>query len=137
MTASLGHLTVAEELLRFLRSLLLGLPAGILLDFFRTLRVLLPHHPAAVFLEDALYAFALCFFLQCYAWMYADTVFRWPYALGELLGLVVYLLTAGAVWMRMLRRIRGRLSRIRAFLSRTVFRFAESGSKQKKISESP
>ncbi|MBQ6042105.1 MAG: spore cortex biosynthesis protein YabQ [Oscillospiraceae bacterium] len=137
MIASLGHLTVAEELLRFLRSILLGLPAGILLDLFRTLRILLPHHPAAVFLEDALYAFALCFFLQCYAWMYADTVFRWPYAAGEILGLAAYMLTVGAVWMRMLRRIRCRISRIRSFFCRAVSGRNESGAKSKKISESP
>jgi hypothetical protein len=113
--------------------MLLGLPAGILLDCFRTLRRLLPHHPAAVFLEDAVYAFLLCFLLQCYVWMYADTVFRWQYALGELLGLMLYLLTAGAVWMRMLRRICLRLEKLRVFFCRTAFRHAES----KKISENP
>ena len=137
MTAPIGHLTVAEELLRFLRSLLIGLPAGVLLDLFRTLRAFLPHHPAAVFLEDTIYVFALCFFLQCYVWMYADTVFRWPYALGEILGLAVYMLTVGAVWKRMLRRIRCRFFRIRSFFCRAVSGRNESGAKSKKISESP
>lgn len=99
------HLAVSQELTRFAQSLLLGIPAGLLLDLFRTLRALLPHHPLTVFLEDALYTFLLCFLLQCFIWMYADTVLRWQYVCGELIGLAVYLLTAGTVWSRVLRRV--------------------------------
>ncbi len=99
------HLSVSQELTRFAQSLLLGIPAGLLLDLFRTLRALLPHHPLTVFLEDALYTFLLCFLLQCFIWMYADTVLRWQYAFGEMTGLAVYLLTAGTVWSRVLRRV--------------------------------
>ena len=114
------HLTVQQELTRFAQSLLLGIPAGLLLDLFRTLRALLPHHPLTVFLEDALYTFLLCFLLQCFVWMYADTVLRWQYALGELLGLALYLLTAGTVWSRILRRLCAIRQKIRlAFVKNT------------------
>ena len=100
------HLTVTQELARFAESLLLGIPAGLLLELFRTLRALLPHHPLTVFLEDALYSFLLCVLLLGFVWVYADTVLRWQYAAGELLGLIIWLLTAGTVWARMLKRLR-------------------------------
>ena len=127
------HLTVAQELTRFAQSQLLGIPAGLLLDLFRTLRALLPHHPLTVFFEDALYAFSLCLLLQCFVWMYADTALRWQYALGELLGLGMYLLTAGRVWGRCLLRLR----RFRQRIGRFFTLHTEKNVQQKKISESP
>ena len=102
-----GHsMTVAEQISLFLRSILLGLPAGLLLDEFRTLRALLPHRWLPVFLEDTVYVFLCIFMVQCYAWMYAGGAFRWQYAAGACLGLALYLVTVGAVWMRMLKRLR-------------------------------
>ncbi len=100
------QLTVHTELLRFLYSLLPGLCCGLLLEGFRTLRALLPHHPIAVFLEDALFSFLCCFILQCYAWSFCAGILRWQYGFGMLLGLVIWMLTVGAVWMRMLQRLR-------------------------------
>ena len=126
------HLHVSQELARFAQSLLLGIPAGVLLDLFRTLRALLPHHPLTVFLEDALYTFLLCVLLQCFVWMYADTVLRWQYALGELIGLVLYLLTAGTVWTRMLKR----LCAIRQKIFRAFVKNTEKEAPGEKISES-
>ncbi|MBR5722314.1 MAG: spore cortex biosynthesis protein YabQ [Oscillospiraceae bacterium] len=126
------HLTVGQEMMRFAQSMLLGLPAGLLLDLFRTLRALLPHHALTVFLEDALYTFLLCLLLQCFVWMYADTALRWQYAFGELLGLSVYFLTAGRLWGHFLLRIR----RLRQRIGRMLTVHAEKNAEQKKISES-
>ncbi|MBR3446983.1 MAG: spore cortex biosynthesis protein YabQ [Oscillospiraceae bacterium] len=126
------QLPVSLELTRFAQSLLLGIPAGLLLDLFRTLRALLPHHPLTVFLEDALYTFLLCFLLQCFVWMYADTALRWQYALGELIGLAVYLLTAGTVWGRVLRRV----CAIRQKIRRIFVKNTEKETPAEKIAES-
>ncbi|HAG14533.1 MAG TPA: hypothetical protein DCG49_11840 [Ruminococcus sp.] len=100
------HLTLHAETIRFLGSCLLGIPIGLLLECFRTLRACLPHHCIAVFLEDALFSFGICFLLQCYAWMFAEDVLRWYHAAGAMLGFAVWLLTVGAVWRRMLCRFR-------------------------------
>ena len=108
-----GHsVAVQTQLLLFLGSFAVGAAAGLLLDCFRTLRALLPHHAAVVFLEDALYVFCCIFMVQCYAWMYAQGVFRWQYAVGACSGLTLYLLTVGAVWMRILQRIRRGMARV-------------------------
>ncbi len=131
------QLTVHTELLRFLRSLLLGLPCGLLFDLFRTLRALLPHHPAAVFMEDAVYSFLCCFMIQCYAWSFCGGVLRWMYVAGAMIGLVCYLLTIGKVWARMLMRLH-----TTAFVIRKKIRFLFVGShinreNRKKVDESP
>ncbi len=112
-----GHtVTAAVQISRFLCSILLGLPAGLLLEFFRTLRAVLPHHALLVFLEDTVYVFLCAFTVQCYVWMYAGGVFRWQYIAGACIGLALWLITAGAVWMRMLSRIRRAVRRLNGML---------------------
>lgn len=131
------QLTVHTELLRFLRSLLLGLPCGLLLDFFRTLRALLPHHPAAVFLEDAVFAFLCCFTVQCYAWSFCGSVLRWQYPAGALIGLFCYLLTVGRVWSRILLRLRRAACSIRQKILRLFVGNHKNNNEQKNIDENP
>ena len=99
------QVTVQMQLMQFAESFLLGFPAGVLLEIFRTLRAVFPHHAIIVFLEDAIFSFSVCFLLQCYAWMFADGVLRWYHAAGALFGLCVWMLTAGALWIGLLRRI--------------------------------
>ncbi|MBR6420423.1 MAG: spore cortex biosynthesis protein YabQ [Oscillospiraceae bacterium] len=103
---------ISEEARLFLMSCLLGVPLGMLFDLFRTLRALLPHHPVIVFLEDTFFALCFCVSLQLYASAFGQDALRWYYTLGALLGLALWLLTLGAVWMRLLRGIRRLLGRI-------------------------
>ena len=118
-----GHnLTTAMQAALFLHSILLGLPAGLLLDCFRTLRALLPHPAPLVFLEDALYVFLCIFGLQCFIWMEAGGAFRWQYAAGACIGLSIYLMTFGAVWMRLLNRLRRAVRRGYALIGRALMR---------------
>ncbi len=115
------QLTVRTELLQLFRSLLPGLICGVLFDVFRTLRTILPHHAAAIFLEDAFFSFTACFLLQCYAWSFCNGALRWQHAAGMLTGFLLYLLTAGAVWVRILRRSERFFRRIRQAVCR-IFR---------------
>ncbi len=131
------QLTVHTELIRFLRSLLLGLPCGLLFDLFRTLRALLPHHPAAVFLEDAVYTFFCCFIIQCYAWSFCDGVLRWMYAVGAMLGLICYLLTAGKVWSRILLRLHRTACAIRQKIRSLFVGNHENQENRKNLDENP
>ncbi len=103
---------ISEEARLFLMSCLLGVPLGMLFDLFRTLRALLPHHPVIVFLEDAFFSICFCVSLQLYASAFGQDALRWYYALGALLGLALWLLTLGALWMRLLRGIRRMLGKI-------------------------
>ena len=89
----------------------MGLPLGILLDGFRFLRMLWPHRGIAVFLEDMCFSATAMLLLQCYATMFARGELRLYYALGALLGLILYLMTIGAVWSRMLQRCKGAVQR--------------------------
>lgn len=136
-------LTVAQETRLFLGSCLLGLPLGILLDCLRLLRAVLPHHTVTVFIEDALFACICCILLQTYAAGFGESSLRWYYAAGALLGLLLYLLTIGAVIARALQRIRAlsrRIARTAASLCKkagSVFvRYAKKSKKVQKNAQS-
>lgn len=128
------HIAVQEELLRFLRTLLLGAGCGVLFDSFRILRALLPHEYIAVFLEDAIFSFAVCFVLQVDAWSFCGGSLRWQHFCGMALGLTLYLLTCGRITERMLYRLRRLRQRITGLLKRLLLRHP---GKTEKISESP
>lgn len=131
------HLTIYAQSMRFLGSFLIGLPVGLLLDCFRTLRAILPHHVIAVFLEDTLFAFLSCFLVQCYVWMFADGMLRWHYAAGAMLGFLLYLLTIGAVWMRILKRLRRFFCSLRQKIGQFFVRNSKNAESEKNVPESP
>lgn len=98
--------TVYQETWLFLGSCLLGIPLGLLTDGLRLLRCLFPHHGAVVFFEDMLIVCAGAVLVQCYAILFARSELRYYDAVGCICGFVIYCCTVGAVWGRMLRRIR-------------------------------
>ncbi len=94
--------SIGEALLLFGGSVLLAVPAGVLLDALRLLRRLVPHHPAAVAAEDILWVLAVCLLLLLYASGFAKGVFRGCYAAGCFLGIVLYVCTVGRAVMGIL-----------------------------------
>ena len=105
-------LTIHEQTQIFLGSVLLGLPVGLLLDVFRSLRTFIPHGRIAVFWEDTVFISLTAVMLQTYAVMFAHSIMRGYWILGMFLGFLLYLLTIGALWMRFLRaahRISGKI----------------------------
>lgn len=129
-------LPVALELRRVLYALPLGLICGLLFDIMRILRALLPHHYIAVFLEDTLFSFLCCFMLQCYAWSFCGGALRWQYAAGAGIGLCLYLLTAGLVISRILRRWSRFCHALRKKIRLVFVGKAENTAEAEKIPES-
>ena len=99
-------MTVRAQTWLFLGSCVLGLGLGLLLDCFRLLRVLLPHPAAAVLMEDALYAAGCVLLVQCYAVSFGNGRTELWMILGAVLGLALYLVTAGAAFTAAARRSR-------------------------------
>ena len=87
--------TTQEELLLFGGSVLLGIPVGILFDFWRILRRLRPHPGWLVAAEDMVWILSAGMLLLCYADAFAKGVFRGYYALGCGIGSVLYACTVG------------------------------------------
>ncbi len=92
--------TVDEELGLFASSILLGLPAGVLMDLLRLLRKLLPHHVIFLACEDIFYLICLSFLILCYTSAFGGGEFRVYYIIGCLLGLMLYYITIGAFLMK-------------------------------------
>ncbi|MBR1899147.1 MAG: spore cortex biosynthesis protein YabQ [Oscillospiraceae bacterium] len=101
--------TTQEELALFGGSVLLGIPAGMLLDLFRAARRLCPHHPAAVALEDILWLLGVSTMLLCYASAFAKGVFRGYYAVGCLCGTALYVCTLARLVLPVLTGLAGLL----------------------------
>lgn len=127
------HITVQEELLRLGQSVLLGIGCGICYDVFRILRALIPHGWLAVFLEDALFSFLVCFAFQVDAWSFCGGVLRWQQLCGMAIGAAGYLMTIGLVTARMLCRLR----MFRQKIAHLFRRLCEKHGESEKISESP
>lgn len=133
--------TIEQETWLFLGSCLLGIPVGMLLDLMRLLRTILPHHAAAVFLEDALLICFAAILVQCYATMFARGALRYYDALGCCCGFLIYLCTVGAVWQRMLSRMRDGVHRFSDRFRQSCYRiwqkmqsvFVRSPEKRKNI----
>jgi len=87
--------TVEEELFLLGGAVLLGIPAGILFDFFRFLRRLIPHHGLVTALEDIFFLILVSFLLLCYAGGFANGEFRIYYIIGCLCGFVLHECTLG------------------------------------------
>ncbi len=88
-------ISVSQQTITFLQSLLLGASLGILYDVFRILRLMIPSGKVISFLEDILY-FTLCGVIT-FAFLLAvnNGIIRAYLLAGEVLGAVAYYLTVG------------------------------------------
>ncbi|MBR2912900.1 MAG: spore cortex biosynthesis protein YabQ [Oscillospiraceae bacterium] len=100
MTAALvipGTYTSPEEqLLLFAGACLLGIPCGILFDSMRLLRRIVPHPAPLVALEDVLFPVLCGILLLGYTTAFAQSVFRFYYLWGCVLGFGLYECTLGS-----------------------------------------
>ncbi len=88
-------ISISQQTVSFLQSLLLGAALGLLYDGFRILRLLIPSGKIIAFLEDIAY-FLLCGFIS-FAFLLAvnNGIIRAYLLIGELLGAVLYYFTLG------------------------------------------
>lgn len=98
-------ISVSQQTMTFLQSLLLGVALGILYDVFRILRLMIPSGRIISFLEDILY-FTLCGIIT-FAFLLAvnNGIIRAYLLAGEALGTVVYYLTVGKLVYRIADKI--------------------------------
>ncbi|MBQ8514916.1 MAG: spore cortex biosynthesis protein YabQ [Ruminococcus sp.] len=113
-------LTIHEETLLFLASVLLGCGLGILFDLLRTLRILLPHKSWFVALEDVLFLLVWAGAVVSFTSVLAKGDLRMYYILGSSMGFVLYRLLLGNPVTRLLRRIFGWILRLLGWIFRPV-----------------
>lgn len=82
--------SVKMQLLLFGGSCLMGIPCGMVTDFFRILRRILPHCRTAVVMEDIFCAAVSAILLAGYMTAFAKGDFRIYYVIGALMGFVLY-----------------------------------------------
>lgn len=87
--------SVNQHLMLFFLSCLTGAFLGVLYDIFRILRIALPHSRIAVFFEDFLFCLVWSLSLMMLATVSARGELRLFFAIGSLLGFILYLVTVG------------------------------------------
>ncbi len=131
------YFTAGEQLMLFGGACLLGIPAGVCLDAVRLLRRMFPHHPVLTAAEDVVLCLAAAFLLLGYSYAFARGEFRVYYAVGCLLGLILYECTIGRAVVGLLAGI----LRLPCWICKKVFlSFVGSAKKSdntKKIDKNP
>lgn len=83
-------LSIEFQTILFLKTVVLGMAAGLFYDFFRTLRCLFKHPNALVSLEDILYWLVAAFFVFLYMLDANDAEIRPFCVFGIFIGMVIY-----------------------------------------------
>lgn len=87
--------SVSEELRLFGLSCAFGAAFGLLFDLFRTARIIFRHNVPLVLIEDVAFLIIYGTFLSAFASAAARGELRFYFALGNLLGFLLYLATVG------------------------------------------
>ena len=104
--------TVTEQSQLLLYAVLLGIPLGICFDILRTLRLLIPHGTLATALEDIGFLLLSAGALLCFSVVLARGEVRGYYAMGAILGFLLYHCTLGSLMVSALRRILGTVGKL-------------------------
>ena len=112
--------TASEQLRLFVLSCLFGIPAGILYDVFRVLRMLVRHNKIAVAAEDILFFCTYAVFVMSFTVSAARSEFRFYFCFGNILGFIVYHFTVGNLVTAVLKKIILRIRKILGFIFRPV-----------------
>lgn len=97
--------TVHEHLILFGASCLFGVILGVFYDFFRTLRLIFPHKYLMVLAEDVVFMTCYAVFISSFTSAAARGEFRFFYIFGNLIGFILYIVTAGNVVTGFTRRL--------------------------------
>lgn len=126
--------SVDEELRLFGLSCLFGAAFGVVYDLFRTVRLLLPHNGAMVAAEDIAFLALYGVFLPAFASAAARGELRFYFALGNIIGFVLYIATVGTAVVGVMRRIAAllkKLIRVASYPFRRGYVFLRTKAKAK------
>ena len=112
---------ITNQLIYFLKSVLLGAVLGLIFDAFKILRLFIKHNVVAIFVEDV--AFCIISAVITYGFMVDISCgqIRIFILAGELIGLVLYKLTLSKLLVTLIVNILNLLKRILNFVFRIAF----------------
>ncbi len=99
--------SVSEHTAQFLMSVVLGAVLGVVYDFFRVVRIVVPPmaKSGAVAVQDVIFCLIYGFGIFCYSTLTARGELRFFIFFGSLIGFVLYIVTVGNFVTGILRRI--------------------------------
>lgn len=112
--------TVREQLFLFGLSCLFGVLLGVVYDFFRTFRIIVPHNFWLVLIEDILFLVIYSVFLSTFAAAAARGEMRLYYVAGNLLGFILYIFTVGSAVICTIKKLLSILKHMFTFILRPL-----------------
>ncbi len=115
------YFSFTEHTQLFLFSCVVGVILGIIYDFFRTFRIIVPHNSILVMLEDILFFIIYIIILISFISAFARGQFRVFYILGNILGFILYFFTAGRIAVLIIRKLVYFIKSVLLFLLKPFF----------------
>lgn len=115
------YFSFTEHTLLFFYSCLMGVILGIIYDFFRVFRIVIPHNSILVMLEDIIFSLIYIIFIVSFTSAFARGEFRVFYVFGNLLGFILYFFTLGRIAVLIIRKLILYFKSILLFLLKPFF----------------
>lgn len=110
-------LTIHEETVLFLSSVLLGIGMELVFDIFRALRIILPHKTAAAAIEDVLFILIWAGSIAAFTSVLAKGDLRFFCISGSVIGFILCRVLIGNPLVRLLARIMQAVIRVFGWLT--------------------
>lgn len=99
------YFSFTEHTQLFLLSCAVGIILGIIYDFFRTFRIIIPHNAVLVMLEDIIFFAVYIIIFISFISAYARGQFRIFYILGNIIGFILYFFTVGRIAVLVIKKL--------------------------------
>lgn len=96
--------SLSEECLIFLYSVVLGVFLGVVFDFFRVIRAIVPHNSIIVAFEDVAFLLIWAFSLVIFSVELSGGIIRFFCFVGTFLGFTLYFFTVGKIVITVIRK---------------------------------
>jgi len=99
------YFSFSEHTQLFFFSCLLGVMLGIIYDFFRAFRIIIPHNSILVMIEDIAFSVIYIILIISFTSAFARGEFRVFYIFGNILGFILYFCSVGRIALMIIKKI--------------------------------
>lgn len=117
------NIIISQQLIFFLKSILLGAFLGLFFDVFKILRLLIKHHNIFIFIEDILFFLISAIFSYNFMMNISYGQIRLFILTGELIGFILYKLSISNLIVKAILFVISKLINLLKILFKNIIRF--------------
>ncbi len=115
------YFSFSEHTYLFIFSCIAGIVLGIVYDFFRAFRIIVPHNRILVMFEDIIFFLIYIITLVSFTSAFARGEFRVFYIFGNILGFILYFFSVGRIAVLIIRKLVMLIKSVLMFLLKPFF----------------